>query len=114
MSEGKIVIEVDGKALMAAPDGPAHIQEIASREIRIRNRYDAAEVDFVERDEVYQRSCEEAFVKVRDSASARERHDGKATDRGKNASAMPYRWKVGVRYTRPLSRGWGERSILKE
>jgi len=108
-----VVIEVDGKALLAAPDGVAVITEQASKEIYLQNHYADDELKFVKEDDVFKASCEQAFLKVRDAASGREKRDARVTDKGKTPSATPYRWKVGIRYTRPGTRNWREK-VLKE
>jgi hypothetical protein len=113
MPSDKVVIEIDGKALIAAPDGPVFIRERAIQEIRLTKRYDEEEMKFVEKDSTFTASCENAYLKVRDACSGREWHEAKVTDKGKTPSHAPYRWSVAIHYERPGTRGMFNR-LMKE
>jgi hypothetical protein len=111
MSSGKIVIEIDGKALLAAQDGPAFVKAQALQEIRLQSHYDEHEMEFVEKDETFIESCEKAYLKVRDAASGREWKDAKVADKGETPTHAPFRWKIGIHYERPGTRGWLDREM---
>lgn len=106
---GRVVVEVDGRTLLTSGDGVAVIREQALREIQLRHRYDDVEAGIVNDDPLFHRSCETAYLRIRDAASRREWREGKLTDRGKVPSAVPYRWRVPIRYNRPHTRGRLER-----
>ena len=101
--------EVDGRTLMSAPDGVEVIREQALREIRLRHHYDEPELAIVAEDPVFTRSCEGAYLRIREAASRREWREGKLSDRGKVPSALPFRWRVPVHYSRPKTRGFRDR-----
>lgn len=106
-----MVIEVDGRTLSTAPDGVAVIREQALRELRLRRHYDDTEAELVAADTLFTRSCETAYLRVRDAASRREWREGKLSDRGKVPSATPFRWRIPIRYARPRTRGFTERPV---
>ena len=120
----RVVVELDGKAVAEAPDGVAYVREIALRDIRLRYRYDEGEMAAVARDPVLNRSCESAYLRVRDRASTREWRDAKMRDRYElaraknegreaghysrlpaNPSSAPFRWSVPIHFSRPETRG---------
>lgn len=107
-----VKVEIDGKALLAADDGPSFVREAAIQELRLRHGYEPGEISFVEKDAGFQRGCETEYLRIRDAVYARERSDGRASDKeGGRASSAPYRWTASLAYERPKTRGMWNRAM---
>lgn len=108
---GKVVIEVDSKSLLEAPDGPAYLRDAALREIELTRRYDRGEMELVRSDPSHtlEESCRRQYLRVRQAASSREMKEARVQDRGKPVTHRPYRWRVAIHYERPATRNWRDR-----
>jgi hypothetical protein len=108
LATDRVSVVLDSKSILEAKDGVAVVRGLALKEIALAKRYEADELDWVEKNEVFEKSCEKAYVEARDAALARERSDGRSLDAGKPASNLPKRTTVRIAFEKSALRNvWG-------